>query len=103
MLALLGGPPALRAGELGGGPVLTTEGLPIGRWQTKPLPHHRLFKDRQEFPVEADICARRLSVGHSRCPIGPPHTRDTMRRIAAVFEKILVTEGTAFRRMVSGR
>ncbi|MFI6235448.1 DegT/DnrJ/EryC1/StrS family aminotransferase [Micromonospora sp. NPDC050784] len=79
------------------------EGLPIGRWQTKPLPHHRLFRDRQEFPVAADICARRLSIGHSSCPIGPPHTRDTMGRIAAVFEKILVTEGKAFRRMVTGR
>ncbi|MFI5843853.1 DegT/DnrJ/EryC1/StrS family aminotransferase [Catenuloplanes sp. NPDC051500] len=81
----------------------TAEGLPISRWQTKPLPRHRLFRTSARFPVAEDICARRLVIGHSTCPIGPPHTPATMRRIARVFEKILVTEKKTFRRLVNER
>jgi perosamine synthetase len=79
------------------------EGLPVSRWQTKPLPQHRFFRTPARFPIAEDICARRLVIGHSTCPIGPPHTPATMWRIGSVFEKILVTEKKAFRRLVAER
>ncbi|MFJ6194859.1 DegT/DnrJ/EryC1/StrS family aminotransferase [Micromonospora sp. NPDC092111] len=98
------------------------EGLPISRWQHHPVPAQPLFQDGRgygrgcpwtcghaaparrayhpgDFPVAEETCQRRLVLGQSLSPFGPPNDLSTMERYAEVLHKILVTERDEFVRL----
>jgi dTDP-4-amino-4,6-dideoxygalactose transaminase len=97
---------------------LRAEGVPIDEWQPGPIPSQTLFQERRgygrgcpwtcghvsrdvrydpaDYPVAVDICQRRLVLGASFSPLGPPNDVQVMDRIAAVFHKVLVEHRAEF-------
>jgi dTDP-4-amino-4,6-dideoxygalactose transaminase len=96
---------------------MIAEGVPMMRWQHQPVPAQTLFQEMrgygkgcpwscgharpgigyraEDYPVAEDICRRRLVLGQSFSPFGPPHDHTTMDRYAAAFAKVLVDERDA--------
>lgn len=92
--------------------VLQAEGLPIQEWQRRPVPGQTFFKEMvgygrgcpwscsharpgisyrpEEYPVAEDICERRLVMGGSFSPFGPPNGAELMDLYAEAFHKVLV-------------
>jgi len=90
---------------------LRAEGVPIGRWQTVPIPGQSLFQirdgygkgcpwscpftrpgityDPAEYPESQSLVEEFLAVGHSMGGLGPPNGLDLMDCYADAFEKVL--------------
>jgi dTDP-4-amino-4,6-dideoxygalactose transaminase len=92
--------------------LMRAEGVPLRAWQRHPVPAQALFQqqvgygkgcpwscshtrpgiryDPLEYPVAADICRRRVMLGHSTDSFGPPNGIELMECYAEAFHKVLV-------------
>jgi dTDP-4-amino-4,6-dideoxygalactose transaminase len=102
---------------------LGAEGVPIGRWQTAPIPAQSLFQirdgygkgcpwtcpfarpgityDPAEYPESQKLIEEFLAIGHSMGGLGPPNGLDLMRRYADAFEKVLTAPAEALLRLAA--
>lgn len=91
---------------------LQAEGVPIMEWQRRPIPGQTLFQEMvgygkgcpwscsyartgisynaDGYPVAREICRRRLVMGGSFSPFGPPNGTELMELYAEAFYKVLV-------------
>jgi hypothetical protein len=92
--------------------LMRAEGVPLRAWQRHPVPAQALFQqqvgygkgcpwscshtrpgiryDPAEYPAAAEICRRRVMLGHSTDSFGPPNGIELMERYAEAFHKVMV-------------
>ncbi|MCP4227204.1 MAG: DegT/DnrJ/EryC1/StrS family aminotransferase [Actinomycetia bacterium] len=80
---------------------LVAEGLEIDRWRPEPGPGWGAATGC--MPVVEDLSFSGLVVGQKRSPFGPPHTIETMERIAECFFKVFVDNVDRLRQLTLER
>lgn len=87
---------------------LTAEGLWVDRWQPQSLgaalgSGSGMGGRPGEFPVAEALLANGIMLGPQRSPFDPPHTIETMDRIAECFEKVFVENADRLRSLTLQR
>ena len=79
---------------------LTAEGLEVDRWQPQPGPN---WSTTGQFPVTDDLTVSAFVLGQQRALFGPPHTIETMERVADCFLKVVVNNVDRLRQLTLER